>query len=462
MILCSTVCHIATGLAVGSMQEKMIYQQYYKASTTTSTETAASSDTSFRDQTLPPKQRKQREKELKKAIKMARKNERMNKKNKKTPANAAPENTATSAGSNPPAATPAMTPKTLSSASLSSLQSNISSNNHLWANQNVADNAWFFQTLFEVGRRNKVLNPASMRTTYGKLMYLLQDAQNPTVAKSLGFTLHKELVLVHSFLQPYGMAGEQLLADSRLECAIQYIPDRDVVSGQKLPRDHVSALMSGKQRVTEELVNQYGSENSAATAINGKVLSKEDVRRVIESLADAVAYTESNVRPVQQMIRYLEQNFDMHKPTHPVYSLSLRGGGSGRSSSSFLDSGPSSSFYSSRYGYSAYGGGGNQNNEGPTLSHNHSTQYTFVYQSLRLWCKVMYHMHRLWICADADLLSTSSSYNLYNTGQGLNRVQHCPGVRKVMSQLLSQTQQESNHPWVGLSVIHLVRICSDH
>ena len=67
----------------------------------------------------------------------------------------------------------------------------------------------------------------------------------------------------------------------------------------------------------------------------------------------------------------------------------------------------------------------------------------------------MRHMHRLWICADDDLLSTTTSYSLHNTGQGLNRVQQCPKVRRIMSNLLHQTQQEAGQNWVGLSVIHL-------
>lgn len=64
-------------------------------------------------------------------------------------------------------------------------------------------------------------------------------------------------------------------------------------------------------------------------------------------------------------------------------------------------------------------------------------------------------MHRLWICADDDLLSTGTTYHLQNTGQGLNRVQSCPRVGKVMRSLLSATQQEAGSPWVGLSVVHL-------
>jgi hypothetical protein len=299
-----------------------------------------------------------------------------------------------------------------------------------WAARAPADNEDLFQTLFEVGRRNKVLNPSSMRATYGKLMYLLQDAQNPSVAKSLGFSLHREILLVKPFLEQAGAAA--LLTDGRLDCAVQFIPDRDAATGEKLSRDAVQALVAGKQKVTADLVEAYTSPTLGAA----------DVKRAIESMADAIAYIESNLRPVQQMLKYLEDNFDPNREEKGL-SLALRG----QSRSTFSGS------YSG-YGLSAYGGG-SSSSEGPTLSHSHATQYTFVWQSLRLWCKVMRHMHRLWVCADDDLLSTTCTYHLYNTGQGLNRVQSCPRVRKVMSNLLHQTQTEAGTSWVGLAVIHL-------
>ena len=296
-----------------------------------------------------------------------------------------------------------------------------------WASREPSQNEILFQTMLEIGRRNKVLNPASMRTTYGKLMYMMQDAQNPTVAKSLGFSLHKDLLLVKPYLEQHQCA--ELLDDPRLECAIQFITDRDVVTGEKLDRDLVQNLVQGKRRVIDELATAYAKKSK---------LSEDDVRRAIESLADAIAYIESNVQPVQQMLQYLEDNFDPNNED-TEFSLTLRG-----YQRSYTPS------YAS-YGFSAYSSG----SEGPTLSHSHPTQYTFVWQSLRLWCKVMRNMHKLWVCADGDLLSTSSSYHLFNTGQGLNRVQSCPQVRRLMSKLLHETQHEAGSSWVGLSVIHL-------
>jgi len=296
-----------------------------------------------------------------------------------------------------------------------------------WFTRDPADNAALFQRLFEIGRRNKVLNPSSMRATYGKLMYLLQDSQNPTVAKSIGFSLYKPLTLVGSFLEENECLD--LLNDPRLECAIQHIIQPEGQSNDEDRRGHLAALVNGKKRVMNDLVKEYSSRGG---------LSVEQVRLAIESLADAVAFVEQSVHPIEKMTAFLHEDFSL-ECTEKKYSLALRAsrvsGGSGYS----------------RFGFSAYDSG----SEGPTLSHSHRDQFVFVWQSLIFWSKVMYNIHRLWVCADGDLLSTSSSYQLVNTGQGLNRVQACPRVRKLMSNLLTQSQAETGFSWVGLSVIHL-------
>jgi len=53
-------------------------------------------------------------------------------------------------------------------------------------------------------------------------------------------------------------------------------------------------------------------------------------------------------------------------------------------------------------------------------SHDHATQYTFVFQSLSLWLEIMRHMPLLWLYADYDMLH--ESYRLCDTGQGYHRV----------------------------------------
>jgi hypothetical protein len=44
----------------------------------------------------------------------------------------------------------------------------------LFKDKNFKDNAPFFQNIFEIGRRYKIMNPEKMRSEYGKLVYMLQ------------------------------------------------------------------------------------------------------------------------------------------------------------------------------------------------------------------------------------------------------------------------------------------------
>jgi hypothetical protein len=47
-------------------------------------------------------------------------------------------------------------------------------------------------------------------------------------------------------------------------------------------------------------------------------------------------------------------------------------------------------------------------------------------------------MFKLWLLADTDLLSAGGTYRLWNTGQGLNRMQAAPNISAAMHAILSK------------------------
>ena len=152
-------------------------------------------------------------------------------------------------------------------------------------------------------------------------------------------------------------------------------------------------------------------------------LSADDISRVIDSLSDNYAYLSYNVRPVESTIHLLTSYFSDKKPSNAAFDLSLSPHYRGLSFSSLYSR--SSSSYSS---------------SGATLSHDHSTQFVFVLQTLTLWKEIMSNMPRLWCMADDDMIS--QPYRLANTGQGYHRLQSCPQVRSVMSKILSKVQKQ--------------------
>ena len=281
------------------------------------------------------------------------------------------------------------------------------------------DNEELFQAAFEAGRRYKIQNPQKLRTNYGKLMHMLQDWATSSAQRNMGFAASRPIVTVYSFLDDAD--GLDLLASPHLPSA--------TLDTTKLSRAAAAAAVEEKRSCTQAII----AEHSSAT------LSAEDIQRCLDSIADSNNYLAMNAEPVERMVRHLKENFSPDKP-QDGYSLAIGSGlKSSRSSSSF-------SRYS--YGYSSLNRGRSM------LTHSHSTQYTFVLQTLTLWREICERMYKLWLMADADLLSTRSSYRLCNTGQGLNRLQSCPNVGAEMSDVLRSVQQRCGS-WVGLSVVHL-------
>ena len=59
----------------------------------------------------------------------------------------------------------------------------------LVVNRNLKDNTKFYQSIIELGRRHKVLNPDKMRLNYPKLQYMCMDAMSPQVKNLLEFAV---------------------------------------------------------------------------------------------------------------------------------------------------------------------------------------------------------------------------------------------------------------------------------
>mmetsp|Transcript_12396 Transcript_12396/g.46257 ORF Transcript_12396/g.46257 Transcript_12396/m.46257 type:complete len:642 (-) Transcript_12396:152-2077(-) len=263
------------------------------------------------------------------------------------------------------------------------------------------ENAEFFQAVFEIGRRHKIMNPEKMRSEYGKMVYLLQDSQTDEVTELLGFKLVKPLRTAYTLLAKKG--GLDMLRDPLMETATA-----EIAHAQK-QRFLVQKEIRAKEKAREFLARRYATDE----------LPSEDILRVLYSISDNNAYLRFNRDPVSKMLAYLTEFFDAKTPESREFSLGISVG-----------------------------------SDGARLSHTHERQFLYVSQSLTLWREVSNDMFKLWTLAEGDLLRQDNRYSLTNTGQGLNRVQSAPNVGKAMHAVLHKCQK-SLGGWVGSSVVHL-------
>jgi hypothetical protein len=306
--------------------------------------------------------------------------------------------------------------------------------------RSLRENVPYFRKAFEIARRFKIMNPDKMRSTYGKMMFMLQDSQTSYVKNETGFSLVAPIQLVRTFLEARGCSD--LLKDERLELASRVIPE------MKGEAERRRELVREKREAREALLVEYGTLESSRQLQQhqeeeegeegGKVegMTRDEVARIVASIEDARTFVDMSTRPINQMLRNLETYFDPQRPDKH-FSLELTG------------KKKTSSYFSGLYGYSS-----NYYGSGEKFHHDHDEQYTFVFQSFSLWREVMRNMYKLWYLSDADLTQDRGGYHLSNTGQGLNRVQSCPNVGREMRHILNRVQRKVG-PWVGLSVVHL-------
>eukprot|EP01123_Difflugia_compressa_P011976 TRINITY_DN4973_c0_g1_i1.p1 TRINITY_DN4973_c0_g1~~TRINITY_DN4973_c0_g1_i1.p1 ORF type:complete len:515 (+),score=103.50 TRINITY_DN4973_c0_g1_i1:102-1547(+) len=260
------------------------------------------------------------------------------------------------------------------------------------------ENEQFFQNIFEIGRRYKIMNPDKMRTTYGKLMYIIQDAVTPEILPELN--VHIPIKCVYHLLQT--KKALHLLDDPLLIPATQCVASHN--------QQEIMIQIETKKKSRIELKQKYVN-------VTETLLTEDDLTIVLDSLSDSNSYILSNRHPVDMMIGYLKRYFHPNKK-EKQFSLAIRSG-----------------------------------DGGSCLTHDHHTQYKFVLQSLELWREIQHEMFKLWLCSDDDLLG-KNSYRLVDTGQGLQRMQRAPAVGSSMNSILSTVMRRVGG-WVGLSVVHL-------
>ena len=178
-----------------------------------------------------------------------------------------------------------------------------------------------------------------MRDSYGKLIYLLMDAQYPEVQDMLGFSLvdpEKPTVrTVYEVLEE--IDATDVLRDNLISAATREI----IAEGRS--RYEVHREIKTKERAVEALASKYSKSRK---------VDPETIRQCLYSIGDNHAFLRVNRDPCDKMIEYLKQYFH---PTQAEPSLAIR---SGRG--------------------------------GARLSHNHEKQYAYVLQSLTLWREILH------------------------------------------------------------------------
>lgn len=303
----------------------------------------------------------------------------------------------------------------------------------LMKNRDYSTKSAFFQTVLEIGRRYKILNPERLRDSYGKLMYFSQDSCKPDVRELLEFDTISRVRTVYDVLSK-SAKGLEMLEDPQLQVAtMEIMPEgkskmqvQREIKAKEAAIKHLSRTYCSVARRKKYnnyrgysfglLRSSYAESDSDEEDKNGE-LTEDAVEQCIYSLGDHSTYIRFNREPCDRLIAYLKEFFNPEDPGH--CSLAIAEGV-----------------------------------DGARLTHDHRRQYTFVLQSMTLWREVLDNMFQLWHLAEEDLLDDENAYVLTDTGQGLQRVQKSPRSVVAMQKILAKVQRKVGG-WIGSSTVHL-------
>ena len=199
------------------------------------------------------------------------------------------------------------------------------------------------RTKMEIARRYKITNPEKMRSEYGKLVYLIQDAVSSEIQPLLGVAVNAPIKTVYQILESKG--GLALLEDEMLGTSTQ-----EILSDKNKNRSLIQMEIKRKGDAVKRIVRKYTTRS----------LSADDIELCLYSISDNNSFLNSNRKPITDCIALLEKYF---KPDQCSEEYSL---------------------------------GINEGQSGARLSHSHEQQYSYVMQSLHLWAAIVEDTFRLW------------------------------------------------------------------
>ncbi|KAH3676124.1 hypothetical protein WICMUC_002421 [Wickerhamomyces mucosus] len=271
--------------------------------------------------------------------------------------------------------------------------------------KNFKENSQIFKSIFEIGRRYKILNPNKFKNNFGKLCYIIMDSKLPEIEEQLEFNLYTPIKTIKRFIQSKAKDQEDkiwgIFKDKDLLIATSQI--------QSINRSRILIKkdIKSKEFAIKRLISKYSSE----------IFPNEDIEQIIYSIDDYNSYIFHNRNPTNRFINRLK-SFELPE-IKQNYNIGIQYG---------------------RFG--------------SKLTHDHNRQYNYVLQSLTLWSIIQREMIYLWSIADDDLFN-EISYRLSSTGQGLNRIKQCPNLYKTMYKLIGEAKSKCSNGWIGSSVIHL-------
>lgn len=294
-------------------------------------------------------------------------------------------------------------------------------------------NRKFFQHVFEIGRRHKIRNPDKLRSGYGKLMAICGDSK--MVRSTFGFELAVPIRSVTDRCKQWGivdMLTDDLLPLATCQIDVQSCTDKNLLHQALELRNYTAKTLCTRYSA---IATQYLNDNNIESPweddeiTKTKKISPDDINLLIASISDAHNYLYQCFTPLDRMSKRLERHF---APGKQVLPIDIRNGV-----------------------------------EGSRLSHSTDEQYMYIKQTFFLWRTIMLRMYPLWYSADSDQLcgyttfqngvemSNPISYQLRFTEQGITRMQSCPSVGRIMSDIMSSCFRHFNNNWVGSSAVHL-------